>query len=288
MISRISMLVLVSFLSSSAWAYIPPFWMIMSRTAENHGRGPYMIQQEVTFRSGDEPLVVQEIWIVENEQRMRVRISGRRSLKDHLQAVYIYDGGKKYFVDNHGAKKVARVGSDVFEPFFQFRFSKNIKPVMRFMGMIPPSALLEPKKPTPTKLDAAISENESYIRLSRLGGTVSYTIGQPTPVGAAPLPGLWIEQDNFVIKKLRLPSQVEVLADKYTSYPRNLWLPQTRQVKWGDKSALITVTQVKPLEAGAEVKRLLSESSLDFGKDPTISQELPTDETVKDFYTRFR
>src|SRR6185437_4517828 len=40
---------LILLLAPAAQAYIPPYWMILSRTAQNHGKGAYIVDQDVTF-----------------------------------------------------------------------------------------------------------------------------------------------------------------------------------------------------------------------------------------------
>ena len=43
-------LVFTLFTSLMSFAYIPEYGLIASRTAENHGRGVYVIETEVTYK----------------------------------------------------------------------------------------------------------------------------------------------------------------------------------------------------------------------------------------------
>src|SRR5271165_1585743 len=107
----------ISFLSAPAMAYIPPYWMIMSRTADNHGRGVYVVDQDVVFNHGEEPIIVNERWFVQGEQNMRLEVTGRRQLKDLLRLTYIYQNGRRYYLDENGVKKSEPITRDWFEPY---------------------------------------------------------------------------------------------------------------------------------------------------------------------------
>src|SRR5688572_9149115 len=90
-------------------AYIPPYWMIISRTSDNHGKGPYFIDQEVAFQVGDKTLIANERWTILNEHSMRVEVTGRRQLQDRLRMTYIYKDGRRYFVDENGVRKSEKI-----------------------------------------------------------------------------------------------------------------------------------------------------------------------------------
>ena len=188
------------FVPVATYAYVPKFWHIMSRTAENHGRGIYRINQDVILLGEAEPLTLHETWTVESENSMRLDVTGRGKLAGAIQLTFIYDGTARYFVDKSGQKKAVRPSSDWHEPYFQFRFSKNIKPIMKAHNMIPASALERPGRLR--SIEEIKHDPQDFVRLARVGGTVAYGIGTPTPANATEnLPGLWIEQDNIVYSK---------------------------------------------------------------------------------------
>ena len=109
-------------------AYIPDFKMIMSRTAENHGRGYYKVVQDVTLQSEPKSLVVRETWYINSENQMRLEVKGKNRLESLVSITFIYDGNRRIYIDNHGTKRVSQPSDDWFEPYFHFRFQKNIKP----------------------------------------------------------------------------------------------------------------------------------------------------------------
>ena len=137
------LILVLSLFSFAASAYIPDYHMIMSRTAETHGRGLYQIEQDVVFRGDPDPLVVHETWWISSENSMRVTFEGRGSLKGVVQGSFVYDGNQKHWRDESGNLKSARTTDDWFEPLFHFRFSKNIKPRLVALKIAPAESLRE-------------------------------------------------------------------------------------------------------------------------------------------------
>lgn len=271
-----------------AWAYIPPYWMILSRTADNHGKGIYVIDQDVVFTPAEgDPMIINERWTVQNEFSMRLDVTGKRQMRNLVRLTYVYQNNRRYFIDENGVKKAEKAPNDFFEPYFHFRLSKNIKPILVAQDIAPAVSLKsEPhrysqKKPT--------AETEPYVRLARVGGAVTYAIGSATPVSSAePYAGLWIEQDQFLIRKLRLPSQLEISADQYKNFSNGLWLPHERRVAWPGFSARILVNNVSATAATPKIKSSLEGKQLNFGEDPNLQRVLPDDAAIRDFYSRMR
>lgn len=281
------------FLSSSAFAYIPPYWMILSRTADNHGKNFYSIDQTVVFSHGEEPLTVNEHWSIAGENSMRLEVTGRQQLRDRIRLTYIYHNGKRHFIDETGRLQSDKISPDFFEVYFHFRYSKSIKPLLVMQNIAPAISLkseahrYSPKNPLATP--------EPYVRLARSGGVINYAIGVPTPIASADqLPGIWIEQDQFVIRKLRLQSGVEVTAQKYKNFSGGLWLPQERRVSWGEQSVEVNLNHAAALASSSAVKTTLDPNSLNASSgltassDPTKRFVLPEDQVIREFYNRMR
>jgi hypothetical protein len=275
-------------LAGAAAAYIPDYHMIMSRTAENHGRGIYQIEQDVVFRGDPDPLVVHETWWVASEHTMRMKFEGRGSLKGLIQGSMIYDINQRHWREEGGNLKTARLTDDWVEPFFHFRFSKNIKPRLVAMKIAPPESLRE--RGVSVKDGTEFSYlPQNFIRLARTGGTVNYAIGTPTPPDdSSGQPGLWIEQDQFVVQKLRLPSQALIKSDQYTRFGENFWLPKVRTFSWGPNSVAVHVASVKGAGKLSGVNDLFKISSLDEKKNPAVIVRWPDQDVIREFYQRFR
>lgn len=277
-------LLFMGLLSSPAIAYIPDYHMIMSRLAENNGRGTYEIEQEILFPADPEPLRVKETWIIGGEYDMSVTLSGVGPLKGLIQGRIVYDKGSKYFVADKKLMK-AKLSSDWWQPFFHFRYSKNIKPLLVSLNIAPPESLQDRKI---TKVDQKTTYTpQDFLRLSRTGGVINYTIGTPSsPESSSAAPGLWIQQDMFLIRKLRLPSQVLVSADDYSRYSRHQWLPKKTTVEWDQNHAQILLSRVDALNSKDKRTQLLNPKSLSENNNPEL--QLPDQATIKEFYQRFR
>lgn len=261
--------------------------MIMSRTAENHGRGVYQIEQDLIFRGDPDPLVVHETWWVAGEYSMRVNFEGRGSLKGLINGTMIYDATHRHWLDEGGSLKSTRLSDDWSEPFFHFRFSKNIKPRLVALKIAPPESLKDRSVHVSGGVDFTYIP-QSFIRLARTGGTISYAIGSPSPVDdSSGSPGMWIEQDQFVIQKIRLPSQVLIKADDFFRQGENFWFPKLRTISWGPNSVQAAVGSVRGMgkTGGAE---LLKISSLDAKKNKGLIVRWPEQDVIREFYQRFR
>ncbi len=277
---------LLAIFSASAWAYIPDYHMIMSRTADNHGRGIYQIEQDVVFRGDPDPLVVHETWWIAGENAMRVTFEGRGSLKGLIQGAITYDSDEKQWREEGGTAKSARLTDDWTEPFFHFRYSKNIKPKLVAMKIAPPESLKSRGVSVKDGTEFSYGQ-QNFIRLARSGGAISYAIGGlSSPEDASSTPGIWIEQDQFVVQKVRLPSTALVKAEQYNRYSEDFWLPKTRTIAWGPNSVQIHVGTVKSLKkSGSE---MLKVSSADVQKNSNLIVRWPDQEVIREFYTRFR
>lgn len=264
---------------TSAFAYIPEYKTILSRTAENHGRGVYQIEQDVVFRSGVDTYVAKETWWIKDENNMRLQVEGRGPLKGLLQMQVIYEGNQKHVVDANGNVKTFRLAEDWSEPIFSFRNSKNMRNKLVSQRVLPADSLRDanrisgkPETFTPP----------SYLRLGRSGGAVNYAIGAPTPANdPSAKPGVWIEQDQFVVRKIRFPSQLTVTADQYQRYDGGLLFPKARNYTWGAQSAQAQVLDVRSFKAGSD---LFAPAKL----NATFTQKIPDQEPIREFYLRYR
>lgn len=286
-----TLLLILGFQSRPALAYIPDFQMILSRTAENHGRGLYQIEQDVVVRGEPDPMVVHETWWVLGEGSMRVQFEGRGLLKGLIHGSVVYDQTHRYWMDEQGNVRSQRLSDDWHEPFFHFRFSKNFKSRLVALKLAPPEVLKDrnPKISTTKNDGIEVSyPSQDFLRLGRSAGMVAWAVGSPTPVDQnSNFPGLWIEQDQFVISKFRLPTQTTVTADQYGRYTEGLWLPKTRQVTWDNNSAQVLVTSVKSLGKPTKSVDYLRTNSFD-KKNPQHLTKWSEQSQLREFYQRFR
>jgi hypothetical protein len=290
---RILVLVAMNFIVLSclflgaAYAYLPRAHTICARTAKNSGKGLFAIEQEVQFRSLAEPITLRERWIVENGENMRLFVSSPKSAKEAFKYDIVYHDGKKVAPDASGTLQTTGVSPEFIEGFEHYRSGRGLMDALVHSRILP-SAFLRPA-PRPTTVASLATYKhfpEPYVRLGRSGGMVAWIFGEPSPMEGARLnPEAWIEQDAFVLQKLRFPSQAEVVADKFSS-SGNLRLPRERTVTWNNNTVVIHVMSVKPVAVSANINKLLSNASLT--TEDARADRLPDQIVVKEFYSRFR
>lgn len=265
------------FLQSLCLAAIPKSSMILQRTAENSGRGIYQIEIEAQFPSAQETTVLREVWMIQDSQNMKVQISGMKDYKDIVTAFIQITNGNRSF-----GKDLRKSSSENWEKYFHSRHSEVLAQLMAQEKIAPATAYLS--KPLKSLKDFELTQ-ESFLRLSRNGGVVTYAYGTPAIPEKTDetFPGLWIEQDQFLIRKIRLNSGAELTADKYSSYPSGLNFPKTRTIRWGGQQATLQTLNVS----------LKNKTQYDnFGSKTTSKPEsfklLPNGAVIEDFYKRFR
>lgn len=263
----------------SAQAYIPEYSLITSRAADQHGKGAFQIEQEVTFRRDAESYTVKETWSVLNENNLRVTLEGRGSLRGLVQGTIIFEGSQKTFTDGSTLKN-QRLGEDWLEPLLHFRSSKYLR--SRLVNLkVAPAESLRDRSPLPSEGPARY-EPLSFVRLSRSGGAVNYAIGISPMVGTGPT--IWIEQDQFVVRKFRSGSQAVLKADNYGKYEEGMLYPRSITYSFGGFTISVNVTSVKFLGKLTSSDNRFKSSALTSAN----ALKLPDSDGLREFYSRFR
>lgn len=271
----------VFLLQIKAYAYIPPAKMILQRMVENSGSGFYNIEQTLEFEGQGDPIVVKETWTIDNENQLKLNAVGEGQFEKLIQINNLYSNGLKWTNDGK-EKRSQKIGPDFFQKYFHFKNEESLANYLRFEKILDQSYFY--KKPFPKKSQDIKYEEPKNVKLARMGGGISYFFGVPTPENQTTQnPGLWVEQDLFLLRKIRLLSGVEINADNYGAFSRGLHYPKTMQVKWDDKVVNIHTTQVTSLKK--DVKVFLT-SNLD--KSIPINPSDSSLSAVQDFYSRFR
>lgn len=277
-------LLTVIFAAASAHAYIIPTRTILQKAVENAGSGIYAIEQEVQFSNGDEQIAVKETWLIDSDRTMRLTVTGGKDLQNSFKLQFLYSGGQKWSLANN-TRKSEKMPEEFLEKFLNFRNPEIFANTLAHFKIIPVSAFQ--KKPA-AKTGAEFKyEPESWVRYSRTGGVVNYALGVATPVDKdINYPGLWIEQDQFVLRKLRLPSQVEMSANNYNQFARGLSYPRARTIRWGNNTVNIRLISASARPQTAVT--LFQPTSLDTNLKWEGINSLPAKDVITEFYTRFR
>ena len=266
---------------STAHAWIPRPVIILQKTSENAGSGIYQIEQEVQFQNGSDALTLKENWLIENDGNMKLHVTSSRDQqnKEAINFYIQYSGGTRN--SNTAMVPNKKLGDEFLQKYFFIRSSESWAQTLQRWEIASANSLL--KKPGRTGKDSN-GVDESYLRLARSGGVTNYAFGQAATASSL-TPGLWIEQDQFVVRKLRLATQAELTADRFSTYARNLNYPRVQTVRWGNNSATIQTISVATRtkdQAAAFTNRLNSS-----GKTDSLLGQ-PAASIVEDFYKRFR
>ncbi len=278
----ISSLILSFLTPTIAFAYILPTRIILDKVSENAGSGIYAIEQEVTFQHADMPLTVKETWLIESDRSMRLTVTAPMENGQTFQLQNIYINGQKNFMLDK-SKKTEHTSVEFLERYFNARNADSLANLLTQLKIIPSGAMQ--KKALP-KNSIDIKHNpENWVRFGRSQGVVTYAFGVPTPTDKEEMyPGLWVEQDQFLIRKLRLPSQAEVTANDYSSFSKNLSYPKNRMVRW-DKHSV----EIKLLSASSRPQTSAKQiSNLDMSTNWESLNNHPAKEMISEFYKRFR
>lgn len=274
---------LIILTSSIASAWILPAKTIVQKTVENHGQAPYIIEQIVSLQTGDQTIQLKETWNIEDGQTMLLKV---QSLKDSPTVVslqFLYRDGQRIQLQPNG-KTTKAIEPEFLELPFHVRTSESFAYFLKQIQVAPDGILNN--KPLPAKVADIKHTTEPFLRYSRSGGVVNYAFGEATaPDAETSKPGVWIEQDAFVIRKIRFPSGHSVTATDYQSYAKGLLFPKKREVEWQDKKASIQVLSVETRKPAAS---LFKTSSLEITNDFNALNQQPVTSLVADFYTRFR
>jgi hypothetical protein len=267
------LLIGLELLSRASFAYIPPSWFILSRTAENHGKGSYQWDVKVQFpTSSPEGAWANERWIIDEDDHYRVEVTGGGAFKDRLRMTLGYDPSRKTVIDGNGNKKIEKLPPFFSEPYFTFRRSQAIKTRLVSSRLAP--ALLLKSEPQKFSEKTVRAPDEAFLKLDRVSGVVSYGIVNPP---TNPTAGIWIEQDQFRVLQVRFPDGAEVQAFGFEKSAREFFYPKSREARWKGQRVKMTTTGLValPLKSTAPPPTSL----------PLL---LPENEIVRDFYSLFR
>lgn len=274
-------LVAVIMAANNARAYVPNSYFVFDKTASLHGRGPYYIETEVIFQDGMERLSLKEEWIIEDGAQMHVQVSGNRANLHKL----LYQN-RVYWVDPAGNEIADPEPESYFMGPLLTKTPKTLKRKFINWGVIPQRFLNDQKKVADLKYIQ--NQPETFVRLSRVSGSIAWAYGTPS-TDTNLLPGLWIEQDTYFIKKIRAPDGSTIITDDYSAFPRGLSFPKSQTYLFDGKSVTVFVKQVKGITLTETLKKSLFPSW--FRSHPeakTVWPQSPLLPIVQEFYKKFR
>lgn len=275
---------LMSSLPFIAFAWILPAKTIVQKTVENHGSGSFALEQEVSFDINGENLTLKEKWIIADDQTMFLTV---QSLKDAIPSIslqFLYKDGQRFQIQPNG-KTSRAVELEFIEKPFIYRTPESFAYFLKQIKVAPDGILSTP--PLPAKTSDIKRTPETFLRYSRSGGVVNYAFGYPENNNSESMsPGVWIEQDAFVIRKIRYPSGAVLTASDYSELAKGIMLPKTKTLTWNTNKVSIKLInlELKKTTPPNFFKTSTLETTNDFSALSASERTIP----VADFYTRFR
>lgn len=263
----------VLFLSVFTHAYLLEYDTIMSRTADNHGKGGYQIQQSISWSEDGAPMEIVETWTVLSESKMHLRLEGAGRLKNRVRGEFDYDGRKKRFKDTNGQVISQRLPPTFSPVFFHFRSSRAMRERLVSLKMAPPESLQN--RPPLKVTEKPDYQPQDFVSLKRVGGTITFGIGNKET------PSLYIEQDQFVVTQVQFPQGPIVLAENYKEFPGQFHYPQDITYTIGNNKFTMKLKKVTYLGRSPKAEAFqLSKNA------PAL--QLADETMAKEFYNTFR
>lgn len=270
------LLILLSLVwSPVASAHIPKMQTILSKVAANNG-GPngLIIKRTVTLKEDNS--TASEVWTIANADLMKVDASGSNPDGSKWSFEILYKDGKRATSTTEGGLKSFPFSPEFYEPLLHYRSMRALLSKLVSMQMVPTWA--------------GNSAQESFITLDRLKGSLVYVMGAGEAKNTQAPPQIWVEQDSFVIRKVRLGSQIEVEFDNVKNYGKEdekgkplqlkIYQPDMQTLYWKNNTVTIQNNSLE-LVSTAKIAPL-------FKIDKAAQARLPENVNLKEFYSRFR
>lgn len=280
----IASLILLS--SLKIFGYIPPSRFIIEQTVKKNPVESLHFETEVTLSKGVDLFKIKERWYLSSDNNFHVSSQGLGNLKDLLSLDIIYSGGKKHL--SIRAQKLTQPASfEMAEKLMKINSVDRFSSFFEKLNILPKGSLR--KKIFSSKNNEYSYEVESFVRLSRALGLPSYLL-KVNPYSQEEEPALWIEQDRFAVKKIRLPSGATVELDSYVDFEKSFHLPQKITYSWGGSKAVVKIIPISSKLANKfPIKNPdLLISSLEESKSLELLNVIPGSDLITEFYSRFR
>ncbi len=266
----------ILFFSSTSLAYVPRANTIIEKMVLNNGSGEYKVVREVTLQAENREIKLREQWVIAYGDKMRLEVTSLDSTNP-LSFAVVFDENQRKTLSSQKAIKNFKKSREFFEPLFHDRSSRSLTRRLIQQGFVPEWIQ---QTPPPTVADGkTIMTPEPFVRLEPSQGSVNYALGSPTnQLASRSQPTLWIEQDSFLITKMRLGSRAEITNSNYQTFTGGLKLPSEQVISWGNHVAKVKLLAVERNRSTAK----------EWALNPKGLGAIPSDPLIKEFYTRFR
>ncbi len=253
------LLTIVQLTSLFSYSFILPIETVIKKSTATAGNQIFAVEQDVIFKDASREYVVRESWLIEGDKNLKVTATGVGDLKDSFRFVAIYNNKNRSIM--YGKNKATEVtGRDFFERYLSIRSSDSYKNYLNALTISP------------------------AVRLSRVAGAPAFAIGELSPVGSLK-PQIWIDQESFTLRRMRLPSEADVSFSDYATYGK-IQYPKSKKVKWAGKEVIIKVKSVST-KTNASLNSFYPQN-LDQPTEIQVANKGPVSVVIDEFYKRFR
>lgn len=253
------LLTIVQWFCSFSYGYILPLDFVLIKSVALTGNQIFSVEQDVIFKAGSEDFVVRENWLIEGDKNLKLTATGLGNLKDLIKMNVVYNSQSKTILV--GKNKFSEpVSTDFFERYLSIRSLDSFRKHLAELSIDP------------------------AIRLSRASGSVAFAIGEPSPLNAL-RSQLWIDQESFEIRKLRLPSAAEITFEDYGLY-KHIHYPRLKKISWSGHTVVIKVRHVFT-KTSATLTSFYPQK-LDQPSELNLTSKGDMGLLIQDFYKRFR
>ncbi len=242
-----------------AFSYIPNLDFILNKATSTTGRQIISIDQDVVFKIGSEEAIIQENWLIEGDKSLKLIARGQGFFSQNINLNYLYNSKNKTSVIGK-AKISSPLTTDFYQKLLFIRSTDAFKMHLKELGI------------------------NNQIRLSRADGRISFAIGAPS--GEKLSPQIWIDQDEFVIRKIRLPSETEINLSDITNISGDLWVAKSQMINWAGVQVQVKIKNVS-VKTSATLSNFYPQN-LNDPSDLSFSNKSVLTEAIHQFYLRFR
>ncbi len=244
----------------NSWSYVLPLPFLLKKAVSTTGKSTLQIEQEVTFNQNGESFKTHELWFIEGDKNQKITA---QSLDATKTLVYnaLYNSKFKTTLTNKN-KSAELVSSEYFQKLL-------------FIRSVP--SFLEHLK---------LHQITTNTRLSKADGLIAIAIGDPSKSDQTPSAQIWIDPEQFLIRKIKFSTGSQIRFSNYFSPMKDVYIAKTQLIEWAGNKAVVQIKNVtaKPTTTIQSFYPQNFESMTEMNLNPTQKISI----LVEDFYKRFR
>lgn len=252
-------------------AYIPSYSMILNHLAHFQGRGGYKIEQQVFFKQGAQPIVLNETWLIHKSGRIRLDVMSSKKELKNMYLRFIYFKNKKSFKNENNKNQKQNISNYHLDLPFHLRDKEALHKLF-YLWKIAPLNLPEKKQDQGPNF---------FVNLIRKNGKIQYKINQKKESGT-----LFIDQDEFIIRSWKWKTGEKLLALSYRLYPGHLFFPSQRVLS--DEEGIKVSIKVKKIQHLVLNKKLFYKKKLSKKNKLPQAISVANQDRIREFYKKYR